>query len=94
MNNNSYTDSYNKKSELLEFERNVAPRLFKTFLEPSEFLNKKVDTTSETDGELKKEQEYYDKIVQTYTNSFTGLKKSLEINGWNTQKTEIIKTWK
>ena len=94
MNNNSYTDSFNKKSELLEFERNVAPRLFKTFLEPNEFLNKKVDTTSETDGELKKEQEYYDKIVKTYTNSFTGLKKSLEINGWNTQKTEIIKTWK
>lgn len=94
MNNNSYTDSYNKKSELLEFERNVAPRLFETFLEPDEFLNKKIDTNAETDGTLKKEQEYYDKIVQTYTNSFTGLKKSLEINGWNTQKTEIIKTWK
>jgi len=94
MNNNSYTDSYNKKSELLEFERNVAPRLFETFLEPDEFLSKKIDTNAETDGTLKKEQEYYDKIVQTYTTSFTGLKKSLEINGWNTQKTEIIKTWK
>ena len=94
MNNNSYTDSYNKRSELLEFERNVAPKLFKTFLEAEEFLSKKADTTSETDGALKKDQEYYDKIVQTYTNSFTGLKKSLEINGWNTQKTEIIKTWK
>ncbi len=94
MNNNSYTDSYNKKSELLEFERNVAPRLFETFLEPDEFLSKKIDTNAETDGALKKEQEYYDKIVQTYTTSFTGLKKSLEINGWNTQKTEIIKTWK
>jgi len=94
MNNNSYTDSHNKKSELLEFERTVAPRLFETFLEPGEFLSKKIDTNAETDGALKKDQEYYDKIVQTYTTSFTGLKKSLEINGWNTQKTEIIKTWK
>ena len=88
-------DELNEISEFVRYENKIAPELFRTFLEPSTFLEKKdISGSNYICDDLVSGQEYYEKIISTYTKSFSKLKKSLEINGWNTQKTNIIKSWK
>lgn len=89
-----FSDKDYTSSSAAEYFKIKAPAIFRTLFQDKEFKSIENLNKSQNLNKLKDIQNGKVEVGKLYSNYYSILKKSLEINGWNYKKEEQVRDWR